>query len=402
MSERTQINITILIVLAILVSITGGAITGGIIGYMFAQRSVAEVPDMVERLASGQSLGAASAPPILNANGEIVNPSAITVAAVKRVAPAVVTVINRNAGDAGSGSGVVISNEGHIITNHHVVENADRLSVVFADSSRQQATLIGSDPLSDIAIIKVDGPVPAVAAIGSSEILEPGEMVIAIGSPLGNFRNTVTSGVVSALNRSVGNFEGLIQTDASINRGNSGGPLINLRGEVVGINTLVVRGNGMMLGGDQAEGLGFAVPSTIFKNVSTQLIDTGQMKYPYLGIRYNMIDGEIAAEQNLPVQSGAFVASVEPNTPAAQAGLQPDDIVTEVNGTSLAVDNSLRYVLTQYRPGDTVTLTVQRGSEKLTLDVTLGTRPADLDVIPRQGIPLPQIPPLPEDDGIEP
>lgn len=274
--------------------------------------------------------------------------------------------------------------------------------MVFADSSRQVATLIGSDPLSDIAVIKVDGPVPAVAAIGSSEILEPGEMVIAIGSPLGNFRNTVTSGIVSALNRSVGNFEGLIQTDASINRGNSGGPLINLRGEVVGINTLVVRGNGVMLGGDQAEGLGFAVPSTIFKNVSTQLIDTGQMKYPYLGIRYNMIDGEIAAEQNLPVQSGAFVASVEPNTPAEQAGLQADDIVIAVNGTSLAVDNSLRYVLTQYRPGDTVTLTIQRGSEELTLDVTLGTRPADLDVIPRQGFPIPPIPPLPEDDGVEP
>ncbi|NJL05824.1 MAG: PDZ domain-containing protein [Chloroflexaceae bacterium] len=402
MSERTQINITILIVLAMLVSITGGAITGGIIGYLFAQRSVAEVPDMVEKLASGQSLGAASAPAILNANGEIANPSALTVAAVKRVAPAVVTVINRNAGDAGSGSGVVISNEGHIITNHHVVENAEQLSVVFADSSRQEATLIGSDPLSDIAIIKIDGQVPAVAAIGSSEILEPGEMVIAIGSPLGNFRNTVTSGIVSALNRSVGNFEGLIQTDASINRGNSGGPLINLRGEVVGINTLVVRGNGVMLGGDQAEGLGFAVPSTIFKNVSTQLIDTGQMKYPYLGIRYNMIDGEIAAEQSLPVQSGAFVASVEPNTPAEQAGLQADDIVIAVNGTSLAVDNSLRYVLTQYRPGDTVKLTVQRGSEELTLDVTLGTRPANLDVIPPQGFPIPPVPPLPEDDGGEP
>ncbi len=402
MSERTQINITILIILAMLVSITGGAITGGIIGYLFAQRSVAEVPDMVEKLASGQPLSGAAAPALRNANGEIVNPSSITVAAVKRVAPAVVTVINRNAGDAGSGSGVIISNEGHIITNHHVVENADRLSVVFADSSRQVATLIGSDPLSDIAVIKVDGPVPAVAAIGSSEILEPGEMVIAIGSPLGNFRNTVTSGIVSALNRSVGNFEGLIQTDASINRGNSGGPLINLRGEVVGINTLVVRGNGVMLGGDQAEGLGFAVPSTIFKNVSEQLIDTGQMKYPYLGIRYNMIDGEIAAEQNLPVQSGAFVASVEPNTPAAQAGLQANDIVTAVNGTSLAVDNSLRYVLTQYRPGDTVTLKVQRGSEELTLNVTLGTRPANLDVIPPQGFPIPPMPPFPNDDGVEP
>ncbi len=397
MSRSTQISLILALLLVMLVSIAGGALAGGLVGYQLARQSVAGVPTMVEQRAGNQPLNAAPLPNIVTADGKIMNPSDLTVAAVKRVAPAVVTVINRNAADTGSGSGVVISNEGHILTNHHVVEGSDRLSVIFSDSTRQEATLIGSDPLSDIAVIKIDGPVPAVALVGDSEQLEPGETVIAIGSPLGNFRNTVTVGVVSALSRSVGSFEGLIQTDASINRGNSGGPLINLRGEVIGINTLVVRGNGPLLGGDQAEGLGFAVPATIFKIVSAQLIDTGEMKYPYMGIRYSMIDGEIAAEQNLPVETGAYVASVEPGTPASQAGLQADDIVIEVNGVSLAMDNSLRYVLTQYRPGDTVELTIQRGDQRLKVDLTLGTRPADLDVAPE---PLPQLPlPLPDDES---
>lgn len=402
MSRSTQISLIVALLLVMAVSIAGGALAGGLVGYQLARQSVAGVPTMVEQLAGNQPTNAAPLPNIVTADGEIVSPSDLAVAAVKRVAPAVVTVINRNAADTGSGSGVVISNEGHILTNHHVVEGSDQLSVILADSTRQEALLVGSDPLSDIAVIKINGAVPAVAPIGDSEQLEPGETVIAIGSPLGNFRNTVTSGVVSALSRSVGTFEGLIQTDASINRGNSGGPLINLRGEVIGINTLVVRGNGPLLGGDQAEGLGFAVPATIFKIVSAQLIDTGEMKYPYMGIRYSMIDGEIAAEQNLPVETGAYVASVEPGTPASQAGLQADDIVIEVNGVSLAVDNSLRYVLTQYRPGDTIELTIQRGDQTLKVDLTLGTRPAELDVVPEPE-PLPQLPlPLPDDEESTP
>jgi 2-alkenal reductase len=240
--------------------------------------------------------------------------------------------------------------------------------------------LIGSDPLSDIAVIQVSGGVPAVAAVGNAEALMPGEMVMAIGSPLGNFRNTVTAGVVSALNRSVANLEGLIQTDASINRGNSGGPLVNLRGEVVGINTLVVRGapGSSVFGGDQAEGLGFAVPSSIFNNVSQQLIATGEMKYPYIGIRYSQIDGDIAAQEGLTVQNGALVADVEPGTPAEQAGLQPNDIITAVNGVSLAQENSLRYMLTQFQPGDTVELTVLRNGEEIKIPLTLATRPENL------------------------
>ncbi len=398
MERSTQIGIVLLVLLAILIGAVGGAVTGGIAGYYIAQQSIAEIPSadpeiIAERVEAILEDGA----PTVDANGAPTASTALLevtgsesdamVAAVQQVAPAVVTVINRTSQGTGSGSGVIISDDGYIITNDHVVDGSRDLVAVFADGSRQDARLIGSDPLSDIAVIQVEGAVPTIADIGDSTLLQPGERVLAIGSPLGNFRNTVTSGVVSALNRSVpgSGMEGLIQTDTAINQGNSGGPLINLRGEVVGINTLVVRGQSF-LSGDQAEGLGFAVPSEIFSNVSAELIANGEIKYPYLGIVYMMIDGEIAAENNLPVQNGAWISGGSPNqsavvpgTPADRAGLQEDDVIVAIDGVSLAQGNSLRQVLLQYRPGDEVALTVVRNGEELTLSVVLGTRPADLE-----------------------
>jgi len=228
----------------------------------------------------------------------VTNGSDATVASVKKVVPAVVTIINTLDDAAqttplqqvpspfgeglpeqpqtprkGSGSGVIISEDGYVATNNHVVDGAKELEVIFADGSRHAATLIGTDPFSDLAVVQVSDPVPAVAAIGDSNALQPGERLVAIGSPLGEYKNSVTSGVVSALNRKVGPMEGLVQTDAAINHGNSGGPLINEAGEVVGINTLVVRGDGSM--GAQAEGLGFAVSSDTLKTVSEKLIKYG-------------------------------------------------------------------------------------------------------------------------------
>lgn len=317
---------------------------------------------------------------------------------VQKVSPAVVTVVNTLASGAqaspllgdlpfplpdqpggsvrrGSGSGVIISADGYILTNNHVIEGYRSLSVIFYDGSRRDAKLIGADPLMDLAVVKVDGPVPGVAVLGDSDALQPGETVIAIGSPLGDFRNTVTVGVVSALNRSLGGNapEGLIQTDAAINSGNSGGPLINLRGEVVGINTLVVRGGG--LGSAPAEGLGFAVPSSIAKQVSEQLIANGKVVYPFLGVRFGAIDAMLALDNNLPVNAGALIAAVEPGGPAARAGLHSGDIVTKVNGAPIGPGQSLRALLLKYKPGDVVTLEVLRDGERLLLDVTLGTRP---------------------------
>jgi 2-alkenal reductase len=205
--------------------------------------------------------------------------------------------------------------------------------------------------------------------------LRSGEQVLAIGSPLGDFRNTVTAGVVSATGRSVGSMEGLIQTDAAINSGNSGGPLINLAGEVVGINTLVVRGDTTGFGSAPVEGLGFAVPSAIFQMVSEQLIANGRVEYPYLGISYGMIDGSLAVELNLPVQRGALIGQIEPGEAAQSAGLQADDIILAVNGQEVDASTTLRALLLQYKPGDIVTLTVLRGNQQFDVQVTLGTRP---------------------------
>jgi 2-alkenal reductase len=329
------------------------------------------------------------------------------VAAVKQVSPAVVTVINTLGADAlqggtqespfpfpapqpgqpqrqprASGSGVIISQDGYIVTNQHVVEGEQSLAVIFADGSRHEATLVGADPLMDLAVIRVKDTVPGVAPLGDSNALQPGETVIAIGSPLGDFKNTVTVGVVSALNRSVpgSQQEGLIQTDAAINNGNSGGPLVNLRGEVIGINTLVVRGNG--LSGNQAEGLGFSIPSSTVKSVSDQLVTTGKVVHPYLGIYYAMIDADSAAQQNLPVQNGALIGppqsdrpGVEPGTPAAKAGLKDGDIITAIDNQKLGSDASLRAVLMLHKPGDTVKLDVLRDGKQMTFDVTLAARP---------------------------
>jgi 2-alkenal reductase len=274
-----------------------------------------------------------------------------------------------------SGSGVVISKEGFIITNNHVVDNEQSLVVIFNDGSRHDATLVGTDPLNDLAVIKVGDPVLGVAPLGDSSALQPGETVIAIGSPLGDFKNSVTVGVVSALNRTVGGDapEGLVQTDAAINHGNSGGPLLNLRGEVIGINTLVVRGNS--LGGDQAQGLGFAIPSSTVREVSAQLIKDGKVAHPYLGVRYGMIDADVAVQQNLPVQEGALVSQVEEGGPAAKAGLKANDIITAVDGAKIGGETSLRGALLKHKPGDTVKLDVLREGKQVSLSVTLVERP---------------------------
>ena len=398
MRRSTQIALVGVMFLTILVSMATGALAGGLAGYYLAQRTVAnlKIPAITSVVAPsaekplGLQIAPTQAPLSVSptTGGPKDSTSEIMISAVKKVAPAVVTVLNigetidlNDKKSNGSGSGVIISQEGYILTNNHVVEGARSLAVIFSDSSRHDAELVGADPLSDVAVIRIKDKVPAIATLGDSSILLPGEQVLTIGSPLGNFRNTVTAGVVSAVNRSVGDLEGLIQTDASINRGNSGGPLINLRGEVVGINTLVVRGQSLLTG-DSAEGLGFAVPSSIFKNISEQLIKTGEIKYPYLGIRYTMIDGDVAAQRNLALQNGALVAGVEKGTPAESAGLKVDDIITAVNGKSLVQENSLRYVLTQYKPGDAVKLTVMREKKELSLSVTLATRPQLLNPKP--------------------
>lgn len=379
------------LLLGMVIGIGGGAVAGGIVAMVVTGREASAAPAIAAQPVSVQSEAQTAprlAPSTQSAVGHSAHSDAV-VAAVQKVGPAVVTVIVTTRQGRGSGSGVVITEQGHIVTNNHVVENATGLRVLFADGTLQEARLIGTDPLNDIAVIRVQGAVPGVASIGDSTKLQPGETVLAIGSPLGNFRNTVTAGVVSALNRSLPGtgLEGLIQTDAAINSGNSGGPLINLAGEVVGINTLVVRGDtgGFGFGAAPVEGLGFAVPSAIFRNVADQLITTGRVRFPFLGITYITIDGQVAAEFNLPVQNGAYIRSsrpgepaVQPGSAAARAGLREGDIIIAVNGVRLDYGTSLRQLLLGYKPGDTITLTILRDGRERNIQVTLGERPANL------------------------
>jgi len=309
--------------------------------------------------------------------------------AVDKVGPAVVTVVGvipgqmtffgKTPNQTVSGSGVIISKKGYIITNNHVIENTTKTSVILADGTEMEAKVVGSDIFSDLAVLKIEGKVPAVASLGNSDNLKPGETVIAIGSPLGDFKNTVTVGVVSATGRAIDTgkgylMQGLIQTDAAINQGNSGGPLVNLAGEVIGINTLIVRGGGF--GTAVAEGLGFALPSNTARAVSTQIIDKGYFSYPYVGIRWQWITERISRQYNLPVINGAYVSYVETGSPAEKAGLKTGDIITKLGDKKLGEDMPFINALFSYSPGDTIDIVIVRNKETKTLKITLGERPS--------------------------
>jgi len=309
--------------------------------------------------------------------------SAIT-QSVKRVGPAVVTVVGTIPGQMTffgqtgdqtvSGTGFFITDQGYILTNNHVVEGTKQVNIILSDGTQQSATLVGTDQYSDIAVLKTDGKVPAVVTLGNSDKLDPGESVIAIGSPLGDFKNTVTVGVVSATGRSIDSgkgytIENLIQTDAAINHGNSGGPLVDLGGEVIGINTLIVRDTGS---GDVAEGLGFAIPLNTAQAVAQQIIQQGYFARPYLGISFQPINPDIADRYNLPAKWGAYVTQVETGSPAVNAGLMENDIITRVGDITLDDSHSYINALFTYKPGDTIPLVIMRNGNETQLQVTLG------------------------------
>ncbi len=314
--------------------------------------------------------------------------TAIT-ASVDKIAPAVITVINHLSDDSNdpfsnsvhqeaSGSGVIISSEGYIVTNWHVINGGQSFEVIFRDGQRVAASLVGADEFADLAVIKVDAPVPAVASLGSSSALKAGETVIAIGSPLGEFQNTVTVGVVSATGRSLSTGDGfqmedLIQTDAAINPGNSGGPLVNLSGQVIGINTLVVRGDG---GSNAiAEGLGFAIASNTVSALSNQLISQGYIARPYLGINWQPVTPAIAQAYSLPVEWGVYITKLSNFGPAARAGLRQGDIITAIGDDTVAESNPFINVLLRLAPGENVQVTFVRDGQTQTTTVTLGERP---------------------------
>jgi 2-alkenal reductase len=308
---------------------------------------------------------------------------------VEQLGPAVVTVIGnipgretffgRTPDQQVSGSGVIITGDGYVLTNNHVVQDAEEVSVILSDGTEMPAPVVSTDLYADLAVLKFNGEVPAVARFGNSDLLKPGETVIAIGSPLGDFKNSVTVGVVSATGRMIDTGQGftmedLIQTDAAINQGNSGGPLVNLAGEVVGINTLVIRGGGA--GSAIAEGLGFAVPATTARVIAQRIIQDGYFARPMLGIRWRAITPNLASRYDLPVQWGAYVAEVMPRSPAAAAGLITGDIIIRIGDSSIDEDTSFVNALFEHQPGDQVAVEIVRGQEQMQVAVTLDEAPA--------------------------
>ncbi len=302
---------------------------------------------------------------------------------VEKVGPAVVTVVGEAAGQITffgysgdqqvSGSGVIITKDGYVITNNHVVEGAENITVILNDGTELSANVVNTDSFADLAVLKVEGDMPGVAVLGNSDNLKPGETVVAIGSPLGEFRNSVTVGVVSALDRSLETsdnyaMENLIQTDAAINSGNSGGPLVNLAGEVVGINSAVVRGSGTSA---VAEGLGFSIPSNTVVLISQQIITKGYFARPYMGVSVQQINPSIARRYNLPVEWGAYINTVGKNSPAAIAGIQQSDIIIRMEDKVFDENTQFTNALFSFQPGDVVEVEVMRNSEDKVFQVTL-------------------------------
>jgi S1-C subfamily serine protease len=283
----------------------------------------------------------------------------------REVTPAVVSVTQ----PGGVGSGVIVRADGVILTNAHVVGTASQVQVRFADGRRVAGTVLGRDPGVDIAVVRVGVTDLPVAPVGDSDLLQVGQAAIAIGNPLG-LERTVTSGVVSAVGRTLPGLEvdGLIQTDAAINPGNSGGPLLDSRGRVIGINTAVLQPRI----GVVATGLGFAVPINLASDIANQLLTTGRIVRAYVGIRYLGITPEMVQQLRLPVRQGIVIMDIEPQSPAATAGLLPQDIVTAVDGRAVTGDADFRRMLRQFRPAQTAIFRVHRAGRTVDVPVRLG------------------------------
>ena len=311
----------------------------------------------------------------------------------EKVGPSVVSVVTQQvtAGffgtetQSGAGTGIIVSKDGYVLTNKHVIPaGTESVKVVTSDGTTyENVSVIGRDPLNDIAFLKIQNVSNLTPALlGDSGSIEVGEKVVAIGNALGQFQNTVTSGIISGISRPVNagdeftgveRLENLLQTDAAINPGNSGGPLVNLKGEVVGVNTAIAQG---------AEGIGFAIPINAAKGLLRTVLESGKVERAYLGVRYMDITPDLASSRDLPVKEGAYLFNGESqnaiaaNSPAAEAGLKTGDIIKKVDESDVTRRNSLGILLAEHVPGEEVTLTILRDGQEQTVKVTLGSLPS--------------------------
>ncbi len=266
----------------------------------------------------------------------------------------------------GVGSGVIIDSTGYIVTNYHVIERGDVIIVTLDSGEEIEADIIGSDPGTDLAVLKIDKDDLPHAELGNSDKLVVGEVAIAIGNPTGlELQQSVAVGVISATDRSLEVYEwvfSLIQTDAAINPGNSGGPLVNAVGQVVGINSVKI---------SNAEGLGFAIPSNIVRSVVNEIIRNGEVRRPMIGIVINEVTNTLARQYDLPVNHGLYIVEVAPNSPAQAGGLQSNDILTHADGREIRTLRDFRMVMSRKQVGERVEIVVVRGEETLEFTITL-------------------------------
>ncbi|MEA3485327.1 MAG: trypsin-like peptidase domain-containing protein, partial [Candidatus Aerophobetes bacterium] len=322
-----------------------------------------------------------SSQPILNSEEEIslsvfqktvikvsekVTPAVVNISTVRIVADFFLNPVPQQ----GLGSGVIFDPEGYILTNEHVVHEAEEIKVILPDGREFEGEPIGSDPVTDLAVVKIKSGNLPVAKLGDSKKIKVGEFCIAIGNPFG-LQSTVTFGVISAADRSIRVepekvLENLIQTDAAINPGNSGGALINLKGEVIGINTAII---------PYAQGIGFAIPVNTAKEIVGKLIKYGRVIRPWLGIYYLSITPQLASRFKLPVEYGIYIVSVAFGGPAHKAGLTEGDIIIKFNNQELKASEDLKSVLSKARIGEKVSLTILRGGKLKAIQLTLEERP---------------------------
>ena len=305
--------------------------------------------------------------------GDLVAASNPISAIAQQLSPSVARVDVQGAAGAGSGSAVVYRADGILVTNAHVVGTSDQVQVTLPDGERMDAEVVGVDPASDLAVLRVDAenlPVPVWADAGDGPRI--GETAVAIGSPFG-LDGSVTSGIVSALGRTLPSQQGvlidLIQTDAAVNPGNSGGALVDGEGRVIGVNTAIATRSG------GSQGIGFAIPSTTVVGVADQLLEFGEVELGYLGVVGQTVDPDIAELYDLPSDAGAVIVQLDPDGPAAAAGLRAEDIVVAIDGNEVTTMADLAGRVQQRRPGDDVEVELVRDGEELTLTVTLGERP---------------------------
>lgn len=331
--------------------------------------------------------GIASRPTVADDGNKVITQTEGTIAnVVSKVSPSVVSVLTQSQTATpygaqqqdGAGTGIIVSKDGYVLTNKHVVNGASTVSVVLSDgTSYDNVKVVGTDPLNDIAIVKVPNVNNLTPAdLGDSSTVRVGQSVIAIGNSLGQYQNTVTSGIISGTGRpitaqagnSVENLTDLLQTDAAINPGNSGGPLLNLQGQVIGVNTAIIQ---------NAQGIGFAIPINATKGILKSVLTTGVFQRAYVGLNYIPITADSAKYYNLPVKQGAYVFSatsspaVISGSPADKAGIKEKDIITKVNGVPIGTAGDLSSLVAEYAPGDTIELTVLRNGQTMTVKVTL-------------------------------